>query len=280
MRKTVARKTRRGKRSNRRSTKRGGLWPFTSSVNVPAVAATNPGLITGTTMPGPSTAGPSTAGPSMAGPSMAGPNISNQVFAPKPGQFGYTDPNQVSLTGSFTEYQMGVPGFGVRGYTQPGANPFAPGAMQHVGLTGYPQLMGVAGLAMSQPKVQGSFNINQMPPDYYTPLGLVNKRTPFTKAELNAAYNQKKNLGTNADKKLVKNAYNTLSDPEKRYKHDTAMTEYFTAHPPSISDLLKMAPQRPGGPSSANILKGLSYMPPAISSQLNNPINPSQIQAR
>lgn len=292
-------KSRRGtRRRTRRTMKRGGLWPFGSASN-----AANPGLKVGPVPKSNNTSVAANPGLTSVAPIQTGTNVSvaanpgltiapnpsisrnapfnaNKVYAPKPGQFGYTDPNQVRLSGSFTEYQMGVPGFGVRGYTQPGANPFAPGAMQHVGLTGYPQLMGVAGLAMSQPKVQGSFNINQMPPDYYTPLGLVNKRTPFTKAELNAAYNQKKNLGTNADKKLVKNAYNTLSDPEKRYKHDTAMTEYFTAHPPSISDLLKMAPQRPGGPSSANILKGLSYMPPAISSQLNNPINPSQIQAR
>jgi hypothetical protein len=258
MRKSVARKTRRGKRSNRRTTKRGGLWPFSSSA-----PAANPGLAVG-------------------GPTV--PNAANPVFAPKPGQFGYTDPNQVSLSGSFTEYQMGVPGLpghSVRGYTKPGANPFAPGAMQHVGATGLiPGLMNIGTLATSQPKIQGSFNINQMPPDYYTPLGLRNQRTPFTKAELNAAYNRKKNIGTNADKQLVKAAYNTLSDPQKRYKHDQAMTEYFTAHPPSISDLLKMTPQQPGGPSGANILKGLSYMPPAISSGLNNPIQPSQFQAR
>jgi hypothetical protein len=249
------RKTGKKKNIKRRKTlKRGGFWPFSSA------PVANPGLVTN----------PNTS---------QSPN--SLIFVPKPGQFGYKDPNRVNLTGSHTSYSVsdGTGLFGVRGFTNPGANPFAPGAMQHTQMTGIPQAIGlISDLSTAKPSVKGSFNASAMPPDYYTTLGIVNKRIPLTKAELNSAYNRKKNLGSNTDKKLLKDAYNTLSDPVKRYKYDESLSNYMTNHPPSIANIYKMQEQA-GVPYAANALKGTrQFLPIGITSAINNPINPTNIQ--
>lgn len=317
MRKTGVRKSRRGLRKHRNTFRRGRLGgsapvfatnpgmamntpdkpALTNAKLMPQIAA-NPGLMTNAPVPSvasvPSVQMPvapptqlmsanpglvtNAPVPPMPLPPVQMPPVDpSLVFKPTMGQFGAQNPNQVSLTGDFTEYQMGLPGLGVRGFTQPGANPFAPGALQHTSLTGYGQAAQVvAGLALPGTKVPSTFDPSQAPPDYYTPLGLVNNHTPIPKSELDAAYAKRKNAGSNTDKQVAKNAYNTLSDPAKRYKYDQAVTEYLTAHPPSLSNIMAMASKSgaraPGGLPLNTGLKMLSWIP-GFSSAMTNPIN-------
>jgi hypothetical protein len=208
------------------------------------------------------------------------PMGSNPVFKPTQGQFGYSNPNKVDLTGNFTEYSIGFPGFGFRGYTQPGANI---GTMQHMGVTGLPQNIGIAaGLlipgaatTMAGIPATSTFDPAKAPPNYYNALGIVRSETPLDNRVLQTAYNSKKNIGTNAQKQLVKNAYNTLSDPAKRYQYDAMVNQYFTAHPPSVAQLLQMSSQ-PTNPNQQKFnpetaFKMLSFLP-GFSSALQAPI--------
>jgi len=210
------------------------------------------------------------------------------VYKPGPGQFGYQDPNQVSLTGSHTRYEIGVPGFGLRGYTKIGA-PLS--TMQHVGVTGYPQtaalaagllIPGAAATMSGAPQGPSTFDPKQAPPNYYAALGMIRPDTPIDNTLLDTAYMSKKNVGTNADKKLVKTAYNTLSDPAKRYQYDAAVNQYYTMHPPSLSQLAQMAPPMPLKPGQKSpfppgfnplqtALTQLSWLP-GLKSTFNAPI--------
>ena len=87
------------------------------------------------------------------------------VFKPGPGQFGYKNPNQVNLHGSFTEYQIGVPGIGLRGYTNPGA-PLS--SMQHIGVTGYPQTAALAAGVLI-PGAAAAMSGSQQAPSTFNP---------------------------------------------------------------------------------------------------------------
>ena len=198
------------------------------------------------------------------------------VFKPGPGQFGYQDPNKVDLHGSFTEYQLGLaPGVGIRGYTNPGQSITQ---MQHVGLTGIPQGVGIAG-ALLVPEAQRplTFDPAQAPPDYYGVLGIERSQTQLNSAVVNSAYAARKNLGTNADKKLVQTAYNTLRDPAARYQYDATVNQYWTSHPPSIAQIMQMThkanPGRATNPNNA--LKAFAFLP-GFKRALEQPVIPGQ----
>ena len=200
------------------------------------------------------------------------------VFKPGPGQFGYQDPNKVDLHGSFTEYQLGLaPGVGIRGYTNPGQSITQ---MQHVGLTGVPQGIGIAG-ALLVPEAQRpvTFDPAHAPPDYYGALGIRRPNAPLNSRLVNSAYASRKNLGTNADKKLVQTAYNTLRDPAKRYQYNAAVNQYYTANPPSIAQLMQMAHKANPNPNPAinpdAALKAFAFLP-GFRRALEQPVVPGQ----
>jgi hypothetical protein len=210
------------------------------------------------------------------------------VFKPGPGQFGYQDPNQVSLTGNFTEYQIGLPGFGLRGYTKPGA-PLS--TMQHVGVTGYPQsaalaagllIPGAAAALSGTQSAPSTFDPSKAPPNYYAALGIQRPQTPLDNTMLDTAYMSKKYIGTNAEKKLAKNAYNTLRDPAKRYQYDAAVNQYYTQNPPSLFQIAQMSNPMPPAPGQKSpfppgfnpmqtALTQLSWLP-GLKSTFNAPI--------
>ena len=177
------------------------------------------------------------------------------VFKPGPGQFGYKDPSAINYTGSFTEYKMGIPGFGMRGYTNPGESIFKvrqlgpTGILQDVSMGASLLIPGVAlainGMAGPPPQSTLPFDPSLAPPDYYGALGLINNHTPLSATVVADAYYARKNTGTNAQKKLFQDAYSTLSDPAKRYTYDYSVNQYYTQHPPSIAQLVETSRQIP-----------------------------------
>jgi hypothetical protein len=86
------------------------------------------------------------------------------------------------------------------------------------------------------------------PYPFYPGIIGVNPDAPdYTPEKLQAAYNAKKNIGTNADKKLLKNAFNTFSDPQKLATYKSRMKNWFAKHPPTMADFIAMGAKGPGG---------------------------------
>jgi len=118
--------------------------------------------------------------------------------------------------------------------------------------TGIPQYLAAADyLTQGHPK--GLLGANTTPseattgapfPVYPSILGIDPDRPGYTPEKLRAAYNSKKNKGTNADKKLVQNAYNTMSDPQKYAAYSAAMKQWYTAHPPKLGNVIAMQGQQ------------------------------------
>ena len=84
-------------------------------------------------------------------------------------------------------------------------------------------------------------------PPYALILGMAPEDPNFTLEKLQAAYNAKKNTGTNADKKLLKNAFNTFSDPQKRAAYASTMKNWYTKHPLTMANIKAMGIKGPGG---------------------------------
>jgi len=166
------------------------------------------------------------------------------------------------LTGSHTNtsWQVGAPGgiplYGQRSFTN------AEGHKASY-TTGIPQYVAAANyLTQGHPK--GLLGANTTPsqastgapfPVYSTILGVDPGRPDYTPEKLRAAYNSKKNKGTNAEKRLVQNAYNTFRDPQKFATYNSAMRQWYTAHPPKLGNVLAMQAQQ------GNPLIGLAKRP-------------------
>jgi len=143
-----------------------------------------------------------------------------------------------NLTGNFSTFEYGIPGvIGHKTYTNSQGKTY-----QQV--TGIPQTVGMLQLAMN-PRGALKSSLGQpsstvLPPNYFLILGLSGD---FTPAQLQSAYNAKKNVGTNIDKKTAKNAFNTLSDPTLRQQYETSMKAYYAANPPNGANIVKMMRQ-------------------------------------
>lgn len=225
VRKTLRRSRRRSTRSKSR---RGGFWPFSSS------SSSKPAV------------------PSQAGPSQAGPG---------PGQVQYTvgangqliKTGAPDLTGSHTSTSWSVAAPGLPGVPLYGQRSFSNDRGQKSSYTtGVPQYLAAAQfLTEGHPK--GLLGANTAPsetttgapyPVYSTILGVEPGRPGYTPDKLRAAYNSKKNKGTNAERKLVQNAYNTFSDPQKYAAYSAAMKQWYTAHPPKLGNVIAMQGQQ------------------------------------
>ena len=169
----------------------------------------------------------------------------NAFFAPdKTGPTGA--PN---TTGTFTETSYGIPGLiGTRTFTNSQGKTMTQ-------KTGIPQNIAMFQFA-TQPHPDGLFGTKGKPTEattgapypYYPGIIGVNPDAPdYTPAKLQAAYNAKKNTGTNAEKKTLKNAFNTFSDPQKLATYRATMKNWYAQHPPTMANIIAMGVKGPGG---------------------------------
>jgi len=143
-----------------------------------------------------------------------------------------------NLTGSFTSYEYGIPGIiGTKTYTNSQGR-----TLQQT--TGIPQNIEMLKFAMNPGatfrnaigKPTGALK----QPNYYMILGIPEN---FTPAQLQMAYNAKKNIGTNINKKTVQDAFNTLADPINRQQYNTTMKAYYATNPPNAANIIQMMKQ-------------------------------------
>jgi hypothetical protein len=160
---------------------------------------------------------------------------------PFPQQQGQLYPQQQgppNLTGNFTSYEYGIPGIiGNKTYTNAQGR-----TLQQT--TGIPQNLALLKFAMN-PGATFSNAVGKptgalMQPNYYITLGIPEN---FTPVQLQTAYNAKKNMGTNINKKLVQDAFNTLADPINRQQYDATMKAYYAANPPNAANIIQMMKQ-------------------------------------
>jgi len=213
------RKTLRRRRVNTRRSKtmRGGFWPFN-------------GLF-GSSKP------------------VAAPHGQVQMTVGPNGQLIRTGGPDLTGTHTNTSWQVGAPGgiplYGKRSFTN------AEGHKASY-TTGIPQYI-AAGQYLTEGHPQGLLGANTKPseastgapfPIYPTILGVDPDRPGYTPEKLKAAYNSKKNAGTDAERKVVQNAYNTMRDPQKYAEYSAKMKEWYTAHPPKLGDMIAMQGQQ------------------------------------
>ena len=143
-----------------------------------------------------------------------------------------------NLTGSFTSYEYGIPGIiGNKRYTNSQGR-----TLQQT--TGIPQNIALLKFALNpgptfkQAIGQPTGALQQ--PNYYMVLGVPEN---FTPAQLQTAYNSKKNTGSNINKKLVQQAFNTLADPINRQQYNETIQAYYAANPPNAANIIQMMKQ-------------------------------------
>jgi curved DNA-binding protein CbpA len=77
-------------------------------------------------------------------------------------------------------------------------------------------------------------------PNPYRNLGVSAKAT---NSEIKAAYNSKRALANNNQKKVINNAYSTLSNAGRRAKYNADASEFYRTHRPTPANIMKMMSQ-------------------------------------
>lgn len=117
------------------------------------------------------------------------------------------------------------------------------------GLAGHvPGLIGVAAAVnrFANPPAEGAFGMKgettefSSYPNPYRDLGVSAKAT---NSEIKAAYNSKRASANNSRKKVLNDAYSTLSNSTRRAKYNRNASEFYASHRPSPANIMKLMSQ-------------------------------------
>jgi len=165
-----------------------------------------------------------------------------------------------STTGSFTSTSFPLlPGFNYRTITNSQGR-------TKTDLAGpVPGLIGVAAAVnrFANPPAEGVFGMKgeatnfSSYPNPYRDLGITAKAT---NSEIKAAYNLKRASANNSQKKILNNAYSTLSNASRRAKYNADATEFYKTHKPTPGNVMKMMSQGSAeNKQRASIFKQLGF---------------------
>jgi hypothetical protein len=143
-------------------------------------------------------------------------------------------------TGDHKTIELGAPG--VLGYrfmvnSQGRTQSNITGIPQHIGFARFLAGPGPEGRLGGQDKLPVSEFTTQAPKNYYGIFGVNADATP---AQIQSAYAMKTATATNATRKNIEDGYAILSNPIKRKEYDTALSDFYRAHPPNMADLSAM----------------------------------------
>lgn len=158
---------------------------------------------------------------------------------PKAQMHSYTNANAPFNPGAgFTRTSFGI---------APGLNySYSTNAYGHkqAGLTGaIPAAFGLASVAhrIANPPAEGIFGLKGNASEFSKyPNPYKDLAVSFTasNAEIKAAYNNKMRTANNSQKKVINDAYATLSDPSKKAKYNADAKVFFSTHKPTPGDLV------------------------------------------